>query len=358
MRQGRTILAIAFSVLAAWSAWAAGPASPSVLVIGWDGCERSRLHEMLARGELPSLRALTARGALVDITVTSGATETKAGWTQILTGYRPEVTGVFSNRVYAPIPPGLSIFERVEAAAGAGVFTAMIAAKERNLDADPPWTLPWEEWRERARRQGCDASPEECLAQRGGQAIVVAGRRLARFPGKPYFHTQFGMDVFANGLGAGRAVTDLAVATLEAVAGGRFLVFVQLARPDRDGHGFGLRSDRYEDGLREDDCLTGELLAALERLGVASSTLVYVVGDHGFGAAGLGHSHAPDTFCATNDPAVPREGDRADIAPTVLERMGIELATLRPPLDGTPLDEPRRPPTAEAPDRRARPQGR
>ena len=350
MRLQRTLSLIAVAALAAWSVSAAGPASPSVLVIGWDGCERARLHEMLARGELPNLRALAARGALVDITVTSGATETKAGWTQILTGYRPEVTGVFSNRVYAPIPPGLSIFERAEAAAGGtGVFTAMIAAKEGNVDADPPRTLPWAEWRERAHRQGCDAPPEECLARRGGQAIVVAGRRLARFPGKPYFHTQFGMDAFANGLGSGPAVAGLAVATLEAVAGERFLLFVQFARPDRDGHEFGERSGQYEAGLREDDCLTGDLLAALERLGLASSTLVYVVGDHGFNPAGLRHSHAPNTFCASNDPRIRRGGDRADIAPTVLKRMGIELATLRPPLDGTPLDEPRQPPGAVPP---------
>jgi len=36
----------------------------------------------------------------VDVDVTSGATDTKAGWTQILTGYRPEITGVYNQAFF------------------------------------------------------------------------------------------------------------------------------------------------------------------------------------------------------------------------------------------------------------------
>ncbi|MGV8121407.1 MAG: hypothetical protein AB2L14_16735 [Candidatus Xenobiia bacterium LiM19] len=35
-----------------------------------------------------------------------GVTDTNAGWAQILTGYYPEISGVYSNRLYRPIPEG------------------------------------------------------------------------------------------------------------------------------------------------------------------------------------------------------------------------------------------------------------
>ena len=48
---------------------------------------------------------------------------------------------------------------------------------------------------------------------------------------------------------------------------------------------------------------------------------------------------APYVFLATNDPKVMRRGERADIAPTILERLGLDLGKIQPPLDGHPLTE-------------------
>jgi len=89
----------------------------NVILFGWDGAQRNHVNECLARGELVNLKKLASEGALVEIDIikkVEGATDTKAGWTQILTGYHPEVTGVYSNGRYQPIPKGLSIFERLE----------------------------------------------------------------------------------------------------------------------------------------------------------------------------------------------------------------------------------------------------
>ena len=78
----------------------------NVVVIGWDGAQREHVQQMLARDELPVLAALSRKGEMVDIDITDGATDTKAGWTQIFTGYAAATTGVYNNRRFNPIPEG------------------------------------------------------------------------------------------------------------------------------------------------------------------------------------------------------------------------------------------------------------
>ena len=68
--------------------------------------------------------------------------------------------------------------------------------------------------------------------------------------------------------------------------------------------------------------------------------VVVVLVDRGFNEGTSGHRYAPYVFLATNDTSVIRDGDREDIAPTVLKRFGVDLSQLNPPMDGTPLDEP------------------
>ncbi len=109
----------------------------NVILIGWDGAQRAHVQECLARGELPTLKALAAEGALVDIDIITGATDTKAGWTQILTGYHPEVTGVYSNSRYRDVPAGLSIFERLKKHFGPDFVCVAVIGKTRALRRNP-----------------------------------------------------------------------------------------------------------------------------------------------------------------------------------------------------------------------------
>ena len=110
----------------------------NVILFGWDGAQRDHVKECLGRKELPNLQKLIDDGVLVDIDI-EGKTDTKAGWAQILTGYYPEVTGVYSNREYQPIPKGLSIFERLESHFGPDKFvTAAVIGKSGNVGAAGP----------------------------------------------------------------------------------------------------------------------------------------------------------------------------------------------------------------------------
>jgi hypothetical protein len=76
--------------------------------------------------------------------------------------------------------------------------------------------------------------------------------------------------------------------------------------------------------------------------------LIYVTADHGFDVGGKGHHKAPYVFLGTNDKQVSRNGTRADITPTVLDRLGVDLAKIDPPLDGESLGKPAVKPTEKS----------
>jgi predicted AlkP superfamily pyrophosphatase or phosphodiesterase len=261
----------------------------NVILIGWDGAQRDHLMECLERNELPNLKALSEEGALVSINITTGATDTKAGWTQILTGYDPEVTGVYSNRDFSPIPEGYTIFERLENYFGDDdVVTIFIGGKRNNIR-------------------------------------------------KPYEKVKKHFDVYEVGLGEASNVGSLALELLERYKDKRFFAFFHFREPDIFGHRYGENSDEYTYGMITNDEWLGIILAKLRELGLYERTYIYVTADHGFDEGKRSHRNAPYIFLATNDPRVIRNGDRKDIAPTILERFGLDLNGIHPPLNGKPL---------------------
>ena len=332
--------ALALCSAAAWSAQT--EQAGNVMVIGWDGAQRDHVKEMIARNELPTLVELSKEGKMADIDVTTGATDTKAGWTQILTGCAPEITGVYSNGRYRPIPEGLSVFERLEKQLGPdSIDTVAIIGKKGHVDADGPRRVPYAQWQKRQAKQLKinKAKPGRGNLQ-GGKIVEENGKKFVDIPGKPWFNAKKNMDLFVNGLKENEAVTSRALAELEKRKDRRFLFFVHFAQPDHAGHAHGENSQEYTDAIKSDDECTKEIIAKLKELGLYEKTLVYVVVDHGFDEGGKGHSYAPFVFLGTNDPKVNRDGDRLDIAPTVLKRFGVDLSGLQPALSGTPLDEP------------------
>ena len=321
----------------------------NVVVIGWDGAQRDHLKEMIARDEIPNFVALAKEGAMIEIDVTTGATDTKAGWTQIWTGYDPERSGVYSNGRYQPIPPGYSVFERVEAHFGPGnVDTVAVIGKKGHVDNDPPKRVPYAQWEKREQKQKKidQAKPGRGNLQ-GGKIVEANGEKYVETPGKPWYLASQKMDLFENGLVLTERVGTRALEELEKRKDRRFVLFVHFAEPDHSGHKHGENSQEYTDAIKEDDLWTGKIVARLKELGLYEKTLVYVVQDHGFNEGQSGHGYAPYVLYATNDRQVTRkEGTRADLAPTVLKRLGIDLAAIDPPLDGIPLD-------VEAPERKA-----
>jgi len=92
--------------------------------------------------------------------------------------------------------------------------------------------------------------------------------------------------------------------------------------------------------LISNDLWTGKIMEKLKELGLYDKTLIYVTADHGFDEGQTTHRDAPYVFLGTNDPKVTRRGERADVAPTILARFGLNLGGFEPALDGQPLTSP------------------
>ncbi len=326
------VLSLACLLTSVANAQGNGESPRNIILIGWDGAQRSRVKECLERGELPNLDKLRSRGALVAIDVLR-TTDTSAGWSQILTGYEPEVTGVFSNSRYKPIPKGYTVFERLKKFFGSdSIVTAAIICKKAHLDDDPPSREPLDE---KSMLQTSDAKP------RAGDSIIVEnGVKYRYIPAKPYYYTKESVDVFINGLMEDEKVTSKTLELLERYQDKRFFFFVHFAEVDRNGHEYGESSKEYTKALESADGWTGKIMQKLDELSLYDKTLIYVTADHGFDEGTKNHSDAPYIFLATNDPKVIRRGTRADIAPTILDRFGLDLSRIEPPLDGHPLTKP------------------
>lgn len=304
----------------------------NVVLVGWDGAQRSHVKESLARNELPVLKRLSEEGVLVAIDITR-VTDTKAGWAQILTGYEPEVTGVFRNAKFQPIPKGLTVFERLERHFGPrNIATVAVIGKKGNVGAAPE--------KKTRLRKGKNARQRQKVRQQTGKVVVENGVRYRVVPGEPFFNASRNMDEFINGLGKDETVGEKTLELLDKYGRERFFFFVHFAEVDHQGHKFGENSGEYNDALISADTWTGKIIRKLKDLGVYDRTFVYITADHGFDEGLKGHGDAPYVFLATNDGKVIRRGERADITPTILERFGLKLGKLDPPLDGVPLSKP------------------
>ena len=128
-------------------------------------------------------------------------------------------------------------------------------------------------------------------------------------------------------------LSDNPIATKEADQFG----FVHFAEVDKMGHRYGENSPEYNDALISADTWTGKIMETLKDLSLYDETLIYVTADHGFDEGLKSHKDAPYVFLATNDKKVNRPGERSDIAPTILNSIGLDLGEINPPLSGSPL---------------------
>jgi len=314
----------------------------NVILFGWDGAQRDHVNDCLSRKELPNLQKLIDQGTCVEIDI-EGKTDTKAGWSQILTGYYPEVTGVYSNGKYQPVPKGLSIFERLEKHFGPDQFVtvAVIGKKAHCGEINPPSKM----------RVGTEAEKKIAEAKNPkGQIVEENGVKYRIIPGSPYYNMYSALEVWEFGLTLDEKVGTRALELLEKHKDKPFFFFVHFAEVDSKGHKDGENSKQYNDALISNDFWTGKIMDKVKALGLAEKTQFYVTADHGFNEDGKGHSFAPYVFLATNNKSVNRNGRRQDVAPTVLEAFGLDLSKLRPALDGVSLTQPdNRPPATIAP---------
>jgi len=351
-----------------WATAVAGAEAPpadvpqNIILMGWDGAHRDHIKALLKEDKLPNTKKLVAEGALVDVDVTSGATDTKAGWTQILTGYRPEVTGVYSNGRYHDVPAGLSVFERLKAHFGADKFAAVavIGKRQHCGEINPPTKKPLDEAKGAGGKKAEPLDPGATASGKISQGEVVEenGKKFLVFGGSPYYTMHKACDEWLFGLTEDSVVGDKALEMLDKYKAKPFFFFVHLAEVDHSGHRFGEPSKEYNDAIISGDTQLGRLMEKLKALGLYEKTKIYVVADHGFDVGGKGHSYAPYVFMATNDKKVCRDGTRADITPTILDRFGLDLAQFEPKLDGESLARPATKPVEKAPAKKAGGEGK
>lgn len=300
----------------------------NVVLIGWDGTDRGTLINLLEAGKLPNLKKIMQAGSFVETEITTGKTETKPGWAEILTGYSSQTVGVISNRVeYKPIPKGYTIFEKLKKQ---GILTIFLAGKRSNLGALGPHSIwvngPRDSW-----------DLEEVWSK---DVPPPKADELIKHEGQPYALTKESLDVYQNGLGKGEAVIKKALECIKQFRNSRFFLFAHFEEPDEQGHVYGGYSDEYKQAILKDDLWLGKIISELKNCGIYEKTLIYVVNDHGFDINGRQHKYEPHTFLVTNDSKViQKTGDRKDITPTLLSRYGFDLNKISPALEGHPLNE-------------------
>jgi arylsulfatase A-like enzyme len=347
-------------------------APKNIILFGWDAAQRAHMKECLERGELPTIKKLSEEGALVSIDIVTGATDTKAGWTQILTGYNPAVTGVYSNGRYRDVPQGLSVFERLKEHFGPDKFVAVAVIgksahcgeikppyKKRLDEAGKPVEEPKAEKpkaKARAKKAQAGAAAAKPKAKTAAakqpvtKIVEEGGVKYQVFEGSPYYTMHKACDVWDFGLVKNERVGTRAIELLETYKDKPLFFFVHFAEVDAKGHKFGENSKEYNDALISDDQWTGKIIEKLKELGLYDKTLVYVTADHGFNEGATGHGYAPYVTLATNDPKVKRDGMRQDITPTILARFGLDLSKFSPALDGELLTQPATKPVLKAPE--------
>ncbi len=353
------------------------PAERNAILFSWDGVQRNHLNECLKANQLPNLAQLIKEGHIVSIDVVSHQTDTKAGHTQMLTGYEPTVTGVYSNSKYKPIPLGYTIFEDLQAQFGKDkIATVMLTGKSHHIGSMGPGQAgeikqpakakkanatnqanQGKKAKQRKARQAKQAAQADAAGQTTGkQSTVAEDEETAKLAprkraaaaakqaadtnkqGEPWYLVKKNFTIWDGDVSrTAEQVGPKAVGYVDQFASQRFFAFFHFSDPDHMGHAHGENSKEYTDAVIDCDKWLGKIVAELKAKKLYDKTIIFVTADHGFDEGKTSHKNAPYVTLATNDTSVTKDGDQRDIVPTILKEMGADLAKVSPKLPGKPL---------------------
>jgi len=273
------------------------PTSKLLMVI-WDGCERTRVKTLMSAGLLPNLALVASQGSIVGVE-TVARTCTKPAHACIITGYGPNETLVYDNKMWSQMPAGLSIMERLFAHFGPNFRVFWNAGKPQHVAASEL------------------TSVFHCVDEVCFRCTPDADRHPDE-------------------------TGDYAVRWLENFSADPGFWFIHFREPDQTGHQYGEASDEYSAMIIRLDWWLGRMLAVCP-----SDMAIMVLTDHGFDIGGphkynkhgelkCAHYHAPKAWVACNRPLV-RGGTLLDVAPTVYELFGVDVNSFPRPLLGDSL---------------------
>lgn len=243
IRPLRFLLAAALAV----TSLHAGRRADHVFIISFDGMKPAVVHET----EMPVLRRLVAEGAVTWAAQTINPPKTLPSHTSMLTGVGPDKHQVLWNnyeplRGRARVPTIFALAKQHDAALGTAMLVGKV--KFRHL------------WQRDALDLFDNNGPQEDKPAAGTDAVeksVVPAQTVARN----------------------------AVAHIEARKPN--LCFIHFADVDSAGHKSGWGSPEQKEALRVCDQALGQVVRAVERAGLAESSVLLISADHG----GLDKSH-------------------------------------------------------------------
>ena len=281
----RCRVAAAFAVFLAWTAQAAGPAAAAapaarpadhVIVVMLDGCR----PDILRRANAPVLHGLAAAGTTYIRARTIYPSQTRVAFVSLPTGAYPGSHGIVGgNEVmddkWQAVAMGdddpiaaQSLVARptfFEAAAAAGLTSLYAAMKGYELVGarGATWTINGKKTLDApAYKTRYDATAD-------GSADLAAGYKQS----------------------LSRQLLGQTLALLREKKPA--LVVVNLGSIDYAGHSFGPEGARYREAIEFVDGQVGELLKALDEMGIRERTAIIVSADHGFSDVDPAHVVAP-----------------------------------------------------------------
>lgn len=264
--------------LAPTAAVAAPPPADHVFVIMLDGTR----PDALRRAEAPVIQALAAAGVSYAQARAQYPSQTRVSFVTLPTGAYPEHHGIVGGREF--MDPGWNMIDTGDAdpiaaqslvasptmfedASGAGLTSLYAAMKGYELVGarGATWTI------------------------NGSQALDQAAYKTRYEP------TVAGSADLAAGLKLllSRQLLDQTLALVREKRPN--LVVLNLGSADYAGHSFGPESPRYAAAITYLDSLVGELVRALEALGLRDRTTFVVSADHGFSDVDTRRIVAPET---------------------------------------------------------------